>query len=298
MNSLRQNNRSLNKQFSLVRTVFFLTVLLVQQVSTTACTTIKTAFSEDGVLYKDSAKGNYEAGQKALADSQWEDAEKYFKQVKSKFPYSKYAVLSTLAIADAHFGNEKYLQAADAYRRFISMHPRHVKVPYASFRIAESYYKRMPERWFFLPPVEEKDQSAVYDCKRSLQDFLARYSEDSNAARAKELLDDVHSRLIANELYAARYYAKSGHWRAVAWRYERIVERFPQDKEAPDALLQAAHAWDELGEKEQAVQSLRRLVASYPKSEAAAQAKAELEAAAKKVEVKTAIQAEPDKSGA
>lgn len=282
MNSIRKIFRRSHRLFSVVTAVFLSAFVSLFLLSGMGCTTIKTAFSEDGVLYKDSAKANYEAGQKALNESKWEDAEKYFKQVKSKFPYSKYAVLSTLAIADAHFGDEKYLQAADTYRRFISMHPRHVKVPYASFRIAESYYKRMPERWFFLPPVEEKDQSAVYDCQRSLQDFLARYPNDEKAAQAKELLDDVHSRLIANELYAAKFYAKSGHWRAVAWRYERIVERFPQAKEAPEAMLQAAHAWNELGEKEQAVQSLRRLVATYPKSEAAKQAQLELQAAAQK----------------
>ncbi len=282
MNSSSPIHRPFYRPFSVVSGLHVIMSMGLILSFASGCTSLKTAFSEDGVLYKKNAEENYKAGEQALKDSKWEDALKYFKHVKSKYPYSKYSILATLAIADAHFGDEKYLQAADAYRRFISMHPRHVKVPYASFRIAESYYKRMPERWFFLPPVEEKDQSAVRDSQRALQDFLARYPDDKNAAQAKKLLDDVHSRLIANELYAARFYARSGHWRAVAWRYERIVERFPQAKEAPQALLDAAHAWRELGEDEQALQSLRRLLAAYPESEAAVQAQAELDVAGAK----------------
>lgn len=256
----------------LVLATLTLTALLAASFGV-GCTTLKTAFSEDGVLYKKTAQENYDAGQKALKDKSWEDASKYFNQVKTKFPYSKFAVLAALGIADADFGNEKYLQAADGYQRFMRMHPRHAKVPYASFKVAESYYKRMPERWIFLPPVEEKDQSAVYQSEQALQAYLARFPKDQQAEKARELLADVHTRLIENELYAADFYARSEHWRAVAWRCEKIAERFPQAEQAPAALLRAGQAWEKLGDLDQALAQYRRVISAYPSSAAAEKAK-------------------------
>ena len=64
---------------------------------------------DSGVNYSVSAQKNYEKGMDALKDKQWVGAVKYFSFIKSRFPYSKYAVLAELRLADAQFGAEEYL---------------------------------------------------------------------------------------------------------------------------------------------------------------------------------------------
>jgi outer membrane protein assembly factor BamD len=67
------------------------------------------------VEYSVSAQKNYEKGLKELEDKDWVAASKYFGFIKSRFPYSKYAVLAELRLADAEFGAEQYLEAIDSY---------------------------------------------------------------------------------------------------------------------------------------------------------------------------------------
>src|SRR5688572_6587544 len=77
---------------------------------------------DDSVDYSVSTQQNYERGLKALKNEEWSAAAKYFSFIKARFPYSKYAVLAELRLADAEYGAEHYLQAIDAYKQFIKFH--------------------------------------------------------------------------------------------------------------------------------------------------------------------------------
>src|SRR6476469_11114830 len=77
------------------------------------------------VDYSVSAQKNYEKGLNELDRSDWVAASKYFGFIKSRFPYSKYAVLAELRLADAEFGAEQYLEAIDSYRLFMKFHQTH-----------------------------------------------------------------------------------------------------------------------------------------------------------------------------
>src|SRR5665647_3583619 len=111
------------------------------------------------VEYSVSAQKNYEKGLKQLDAKDWVAASKYFGFIKSRFPYSKYAVLAELRLADAEFGAEQYLESIDSYRLFIKFHPTHEMVAngYATYRIGEAYYKQLPGDFWLFPPSFEKD---------------------------------------------------------------------------------------------------------------------------------------------
>ncbi|MEM9489929.1 MAG: outer membrane protein assembly factor BamD, partial [Myxococcota bacterium] len=116
--------------------------------------------STGAVKYSVSAQKNYEQGLARLERKDWLAARKYFSFIKARFPYSKYAVLSELRLADSEFGARSYLQAIDSYKLFIKFHPTHEMVAngYANFRIGESYLKLLPGDFWLLPPSYEKDQ--------------------------------------------------------------------------------------------------------------------------------------------
>ncbi|HLU67045.1 MAG TPA: outer membrane protein assembly factor BamD, partial [Kofleriaceae bacterium] len=126
------------------------------------------------VDYSVSAQQNYERGVERLEKEDWIAAAKYFSFIKARFPYSKYAVLAELRMADAEFGAGHYLQAIDAFKQFIKFHPSHemVKNGYASYRIGEAYVEMLPGDMFILPPSYEKDQSATMDAHRELSTFV------------------------------------------------------------------------------------------------------------------------------
>jgi outer membrane protein assembly factor BamD len=91
--------------------------------------------------YSVNARTNYERGRKELDRQDWITATKYFSFITKLFPYSKYAPLAELGLADIQFGAGHYLDALAAYRLFIKLHPEHDLVAngYVSFRAGEAY---------------------------------------------------------------------------------------------------------------------------------------------------------------
>ncbi len=243
------------------------------------CSAFETNLQDTEVSYQATARQNFEEGQKALDGSQYNESIKFFEHVKNKYPYSKYAVLAELRIADAHYAREKWLEAADAYRTFTRFHPRHEQVPYALWRVASAYYKAMPSEWFFLPSPREKDPAAVKDAIRAFDDYLTRFPNDEHAAEARTLRADARARLAESDLYAAQFYAQREKWQGAMWRYERVAKDFGDTEGAPRALLEAGRiAEDKLDRKDEAKTLYARLVAEHPDAPEAAEAKERLTA--------------------
>ena len=75
------------------------------------------------VTYADTPQSNYELGEKQLEAGEWVAAAKYFAFIKSRFQFSKYAVLSELRTGDAEFGAEEFGGVA----RAVGAHPHHTR---------------------------------------------------------------------------------------------------------------------------------------------------------------------------
>ncbi len=199
------------------------------------------------LTYAKDAQGNFELGEKALKSHDYQDATAYFQYLRSKFPYSHFAPLAELRMADANFDQEKWVEAVDAYKNFIKDHPTNREVDYAGFRIGLSHYKDIPSDIFIVPPSYEKDQAQITDAQTSLKDFLASYPDSSYVPKAKEMLADVRERLARHELYVAQFYEKHDRPRAAAWRYEGLVRDYPDTPMAADAKKAAERLYAKLG---------------------------------------------------
>jgi outer membrane protein assembly factor BamD len=233
------------------------------------CTAFETNLQDTEVEQKDTARQNFEAAEAAFAARRFNEAVKYFELVKNKFPYSKYAVLAELRMADTHFEREKWLEAADAYRIFVRFHPRHEEVAYATWRIAVSHSRAIEDNVAWLPFVDarEKDQSSAKDTIRACDDFLTRFPDDARAAEIRELRKTARGRLADVDLYAARFYEERERWQGAIWRYQRVGEEFADTDKAAPALLKAATlAEQRLKDAPQAVALYERLLRDHPEA--------------------------------
>jgi outer membrane protein assembly factor BamD len=258
------------------------TTLLLASASTTslvACKAFETNVQDTEIDERDTARQNYESGEAAFAASRFQEAVKYFELVKNKFPYSKYAVLSELRLADTHFEREKWLEAADAYRIFVRYHPRHEQVAYATFRIAESHGRAVDNNVAWLPFVDarQKDQAAAKDTIRACDEFLARFPGDKNAEAARKLRAEARGRLADVDLYAASFYEKRGRWQGAQWRYARVGTEFADTAGAAKALWKAGSiASEHLADVAAARMAWERLLKDHPDAPEAKDARAAL----------------------
>jgi outer membrane protein assembly factor BamD len=264
--------------------VSFLRVSLLRSLLILAAgaTSFACATSDEGgrpVTYSLTAKQNYDKGLAELKAENYPEALKYFQFVKQKYPFSKYAVLAELSLADAQFARGSYTDAIDSYKAFARLHPTHEKVEdgYAAYRVCEGYFKDMPDDVWLLPPSYEKDQSAVADALRELGQFAKKFPDSKYAKPAEELRRQVLRRLVDHEVYVARFYLRGDHPRAAALRLEAALSRYPGSGREPELLYALGETYLHMEDPLRAKETFQRVVTEYAAAQDARRAELYLE---------------------
>jgi len=223
--------------------------------------------------YSESARALYEEGLDHLRAQNYEQAIATFEQVRARYPYSSYAALAELAVADTQFERGRYLEAIDAYQAFTRFHPSHPRLDYAYFRVAESHYKTIPTSFFLFPPNSERDQTAVRATLAAVEEFLDRYGGGSEyAERAERLRREVLGILARHELAVAHFHEARQKWEGAALRYRYLLSHYPGIGFDEEATLGLAHAEWRAGRPEEARRILEEFLRDH-EGEAAAEAR-------------------------
>jgi outer membrane protein assembly factor BamD len=222
--------------------------------------------SDTRVKYAVTAQQNYQKGEKKLDTKSWVAAAKYFAFIKARFPYSKFAVLAELRLADAEFGAGHHLQAIDGYKMFIKFHPTHDMTinGYAAYRIGEAYYKMLPSDWWLLPPSHEKDQSATADAHRQLDNFMTKYPKSPYQEKAKKRLTKINQRLASHEMYVARFYWERNKPMGTVLRLRKLLDQHRGSNLDPSAMLLLGKAYMKVKMPDRAREIWGELVKSFP----------------------------------
>jgi outer membrane protein assembly factor BamD len=230
------------------------------------------------VEYSVSAKQNYDKGLARLKDEDWIAGAKYFSFIKARFPYSKYAVLAELRMADAEYGAGEHLQAIDSYQMFIKFHPTHEMVAngYAAFRIGSAYYQMLPTDFWLLPPSYEKDQSSTKDAHRELSKFGTKYPESPYIDKSRAMIAKCAKRLAQHEWYVARYYWEQGKPMGTVLRLRTLLDSYKGVGYDVEALWLLGRAYQRVDMPDRARKTWQQLVEEHPTSDRAQQAKSEL----------------------
>ncbi len=214
--------------------------------------------------YGKTAEEDYLAGVAEAKSGNSNEATKFLEHVRTKYPYSKYAALAELKLADIKADQDRNVEAAEAYATFVRMHPRHEEADRAAFREAEALAKDGPSDYFILPPAEERELKTVREAAAKLQAFLKNYPDSKRLDEAQKLSDSLRARLAAHEWYVAGFYAKRGRWAGAAGRWEALVRNYPGSAHEVEALLALADAHLRLEDRFKARQALQQLVVRHP----------------------------------
>jgi outer membrane protein assembly factor BamD len=210
------------------------------------------------------AEENWERGELEFSKKRYLAAQQYFAYLRTKFPYSRFAVLADLRIADCQFEREHFVEAIDSYQNFARLHPTSDQVPYALYRTGLAHYEQIPGTWFLLPPGHEKDQTAVRAAAQALALYLQRFPQDQYVPDAKKAYITVRDRLMAHERYVANFYRKTGHYRGYVMRLETMKARFSDVALDAGLLMELARAYARLGEVEQTEAVMAEMTTAFP----------------------------------
>jgi len=231
----------------------------------------KTAPGE--VDFATDAKTNLARGNEALKSHSYQEAEKYFDYVRTKYPFLDASKEAELRLADVDFAREQFTEAKDRYSNFAKLHPTHPKADYAAFRIGMCTYEQMPGDFFLVPPSYEKEQNAIRNTLTSMDDFVKNYPRSTYVPEAKKIINDVARRLAKHEIYVADFYEKRDKWQAVVGRLENVVNKYPGVGYDEQALFRLHDAYLKLKDPQRAQEALQKIIERFPGTEAAERAK-------------------------
>ncbi|HHH27680.1 MAG TPA: tetratricopeptide repeat protein [Polyangiaceae bacterium] len=222
--------------------------------------------------YGENARRSYENAFHAYEDDDCLTALPLFQRIRSEYPYSRYAALAELRIADCNGMQNQYTAAIQGYRSFVRHRPAHAEVPYARFKIAEAYFRQIPGDFFLSPPPQERDQTATRSALRQLRRFLLDHPDDDHAEEAREMVESTLALLARHELYVANFYLGNDHPQAAVGRLRHLLDVYEGSGIEPEALLLLGRVFLHMRAVRDARRAFEELIERFPESGYAVQA--------------------------
>lgn len=191
-----------------------------------------------------------------------------YTDVKNRFPYSTYATMAELAIADVQYRSQSYAEAQVSYQNFRELHPRHARIDYVIFQTGMSYYQQLPETF-------DRDITLANDAIYSYNELIRRFPSSEYYQQAQEYRRKAFTMLNEKELYIADFYFKQEFYDSALARYESSYKKYPGFGLEPRALLGAIRSAEGADDSTTKKKYFDLLVSKFPDSDEAKEARKE-----------------------
>lgn len=206
---------------------------------------------------KDEPQKMFEHASKSFRRGYYDEAITELEKLRNTYPFSRYAVEAELKIADALFKKREYGDAADSYRTFAKLHPKHEMVDYAAFRVGLSLFLEAPK-------AVDRDQASTEKALGEFRSFIQQYPDSKYSDEAAKKIGEGRDRLAAKELYVGNYYLKHHKWTAAHGRLQNTIDRYPDSPSAVEAQYRLAFDLWKLHKNDKAREILEAFVEKHP----------------------------------
>ena len=154
-------------------------------------------------------------GEEYWQKKKWEDAAEIYGKIRDYYPYHTQAGLAQFRAAEALYKDKKYPEALAAFEVYQELHPNDPQMPHIMLRIGLCHFNMMVS--------VDRDQVEAEEAAKAFDRLIKRFPKAKEAEDAEKRLKLAYIRLIQHELYVARYYQKTGAYKAAVGRYQRAL---------------------------------------------------------------------------
>jgi outer membrane protein assembly factor BamD len=218
-----------------------------------------------------SAEQLYQEAQAILADgyeilwvfdtTKYQDAIDKLQDIIDNYPYSDFAVLANLEIADTYYRRESWEEALSYYRDFAELHPDHPRVPYALHRAALCFYHQSKE--------PGRDQSATKQAVNQFDELMRRYPDAPESREAEALWRELRTRLGTHVMQIGDFYFDRDEYQSAADRYRAVLNGYPGLGLDPDALYKLGVCYERMHLTDEASRIFQVILDNYGGTEVA-----------------------------
>ena len=159
------------------------------------------------------------SGMNEFKKENYETAIEYFEKLRDWYPFSKYAILAELKIADSYYKLKEYEEAISSYEDFVNLHPRNEAISYVVYQIGLCYFEQID--------TVDRDQTSAQKALDIFEKLIKQFPEDAYANRARVKLKKCLKSLTEHEFYVGLFYYKSKHYKAALKRFETVLTNYP-----------------------------------------------------------------------
>ena len=179
---------------------------------------------------EDTAQELFESANDSMREKRYAVAAEAYGKLKDSFPFSPYTVDAELSLGDALYLDDKFPEAAEAYKDFESLHPRHESMPYVLYQIGMSELKS------FISV--DRPTTMVTEALQYFHRLMETYPDSEYAGKARTEVGACRKILAEHELYLGDMFWNMKKYGPAWRRYTYIVENFPDVQDV------SAHAKD------------------------------------------------------
>jgi len=172
----------------------------------------------------DTVQELFTAANDAMAAQRYARAAKLYQDIKDGYPFSPYTIEAELSLGDAYFLYRQYTRAAEAYKDFEMLHPRHEAMPYVLYQLGLSLRLGYVSVDRSSTPIEE----ALEYFNRLVRTFP--YTE--YAEKAREEIQACRRLLAMRDVYIADVYWSTGNYLSAWTRYMHVIQEYPDITDA------------------------------------------------------------------
>lgn len=147
----------------------------------------------------------------------------YFQKLRDWYPFSKFAILAELKIADAHYKLRDYDDAIFAYEEFEELHPNNEAIPYVVHQIGNCYFEQLD--------TIDRDQTPALKAIEAYDRLIKKYPDDPLSKDVLEKIRICHKSLAENQFYIGNFYYRTKHYESALARFQSVAatwSEFPE----------------------------------------------------------------------
>lgn len=195
-----------------------------------------------GGIEDESPAGLMETGMESMSSGDYGRAIDAFEKIKDRYPYSKYALVAELKLADALYGNGSYDEAFDTYDDFEKLHPKNPNIPYVIYRKGMCHFSQIGSI--------DRDQSHTLQAEEEFERLIKTFPDSRYAQLAKKRLRKCYIELAQHELYVGKFYLKMKAYRAAKGRFLYALQHYPDVGQYLEALKYISICEQKLAEQQ------------------------------------------------
>ncbi len=162
-----------------------------------------------------------------------------FQKIVEMAPYSEFGDKAQFQLGLAYQNAGQFDQAIDAYQTLIERYPQSTLLKQTRLQIAETAYSKTS--------VQGRDQSALEEAYLEAENYLKKYPDSEEAAKAKKISEAVDE-LNAEKTYrVGLYYEKENYLESALIYYRDVAKSYPNTTWAAKASERTRTFQDPVG---------------------------------------------------